>query len=203
MSPPKVAPERNRIMGVFRLGLAALSRLLAKGRMRRGVRPPPEPRPPPPDGLNVVLRPETRKPAHASPSGEKGSSGRYLCLISGGGAAWFAIAASPRRSDLRQNDENQDMPPLLTHEGRMGHCPRFHGDGVAAIHARFRAAGLVRPAHASPRHSRESGNPELANKAAKRFRVRVPNPGLLRSRVYIRRRPFRGRPGLGGGGPTG
>ena len=30
-SPPKAAPERNRIAGVFRLGLTTLSRLLAKG----------------------------------------------------------------------------------------------------------------------------------------------------------------------------
>ena len=34
-SPPKAAPERNRITGVFRLGLAALSRLLTKGGMYR------------------------------------------------------------------------------------------------------------------------------------------------------------------------
>ena len=39
-SPPKAAPERNRIVGALRLGLAALSRLLAKGRI-------------------AVLRPET------------------------------------------------------------------------------------------------------------------------------------------------
>ena len=32
-APPKAAPERSRIVGVFRLGLAALSRLLAKGGM--------------------------------------------------------------------------------------------------------------------------------------------------------------------------
>ena len=58
-SPPKAAPERSRIVGVFSLGLAALRRLLAKGRMWRRVWLLPEPWPPPPDGLKVVLRPET------------------------------------------------------------------------------------------------------------------------------------------------
>ena len=58
-SPPKAPPERNRTVGALRLGLAALSRLLAKGRMWRGVRLLPEPWPPPPDGLKVVLHPET------------------------------------------------------------------------------------------------------------------------------------------------
>ena len=58
-SPPKAAPERSRIVSVFRLGLSALSRLLAKGRMWRGVRLLPEPWTPPPDGVKVVLHPET------------------------------------------------------------------------------------------------------------------------------------------------
>ena len=43
-SPPKAAPERRRIVGVFRLGLSALNRLLAKGGgMWRGVRLLPNP----------------------------------------------------------------------------------------------------------------------------------------------------------------
>ena len=58
-SPPKAAAERNRVVSVFRLGLAALSRLLAKGRIWRGVRLLPEPWPPPPDGVKAVLHPET------------------------------------------------------------------------------------------------------------------------------------------------
>ena len=36
-SQPKATPERSRIASVFRLGMAALSRLLAKGRMRLSV----------------------------------------------------------------------------------------------------------------------------------------------------------------------
>ena len=59
-APPKVAPERNRLVSVFRLGLAALSRLLAKGRMWRRVWLLPEPWPPPPEGVKVVYHPETR-----------------------------------------------------------------------------------------------------------------------------------------------
>ena len=59
-APPKAAPERNRIVSVFRLGLAALSRLLTKGRMWRRVWLLPEPWPPPPDGVKVVCHPETR-----------------------------------------------------------------------------------------------------------------------------------------------
>ena len=58
-SPPKAAPERSRVMGALSPGLAALSRLPAKGGMRRRVRLLPEPWPPPPDGLKAVLRPET------------------------------------------------------------------------------------------------------------------------------------------------
>ena len=58
-SPPKASPERSRIASALRLGLASLSRLLAKGGMWRRVRLLPEPWPPPPDGLKVVLRPET------------------------------------------------------------------------------------------------------------------------------------------------
>ena len=58
-SPPKAAPERSRVAGVFSLGLATLSRLLAKGRMWRRLWLLPEPWPPPPDGLKVVLHPET------------------------------------------------------------------------------------------------------------------------------------------------
>ena len=58
-SPPKAAPERNRVAGALSLGLAALSRLLAKGRMWRRLWLLPEPWPPPPDGLKVVSRPET------------------------------------------------------------------------------------------------------------------------------------------------
>ena len=41
-APPKAAPERNRLVSVFRLGLSTLSRLLTKGRMwrrARGCRP--------------------------------------------------------------------------------------------------------------------------------------------------------------------
>ena len=57
-SPPEAAPERSRIVGALRLGLAALSRLLAKGRMCRRVRLLPEPWPPPPDGLKVVSAPK-------------------------------------------------------------------------------------------------------------------------------------------------
>ena len=45
-APPKVAPERSRIVGAFSLGLAALSRLLAKGGMWRRLRLLSEPRPP-------------------------------------------------------------------------------------------------------------------------------------------------------------
>ena len=56
-SPPKAAAERNRIAGALRLGLLTLSRLLTKGGMLRRRRLPPEPWPPPPDGLKVVLRP--------------------------------------------------------------------------------------------------------------------------------------------------
>ena len=59
-APPKVAPERNRIASVFRLGLSTLSRLLTKGRMWRRARLPPEPWPPPPDGVKVVCHPEIR-----------------------------------------------------------------------------------------------------------------------------------------------
>ena len=55
-SPPKAAPERNRIAGVFRLGMATLSRLLTKGRTWRRVWLLPEP--PPPDGVKVVYHPE-------------------------------------------------------------------------------------------------------------------------------------------------
>ena len=57
-APPKVAPERNRLVSVFRLGLATLSRLLAKGRMWRRVWLLPEPWPPPPEGVKVVYHPE-------------------------------------------------------------------------------------------------------------------------------------------------
>ena len=53
-SPPRAAPERNRVVGALRLGLATLSGLLAEGGMWRGVRLPPEPRHPPPDGLKAV-----------------------------------------------------------------------------------------------------------------------------------------------------
>ena len=60
-SPPKAPPERSRIVSVFRLGLSALSRLLAKGRMRRRRQLMPEPWPPPPDGVKVVSHPETSK----------------------------------------------------------------------------------------------------------------------------------------------
>ena len=58
-SPPKAAPERSRIVGVCSLGLATRRRILAKGRMWRRLWLLPEPWPPPPDGLKVVLRPET------------------------------------------------------------------------------------------------------------------------------------------------
>ena len=57
-SPPKAAPERNRITSVFRLGMASLTRLLSKGKMRRRARLLPEPWPPPPDGVKVVCHPE-------------------------------------------------------------------------------------------------------------------------------------------------
>ena len=57
-APPKAAPERNRIAGVFRLGMARLSRLLAKGRMWRCARLLPEPWPPPAEGVKVVYHPE-------------------------------------------------------------------------------------------------------------------------------------------------
>ena len=57
-SPPKAAPERRRIASVFRLVLAALSRLLTKVRMWRRARLPPEPWPPPPDGVKAVYHPE-------------------------------------------------------------------------------------------------------------------------------------------------
>ena len=59
-APPKAAPERSRIMGVFRLGLSTLSRLLAKGRMWRRLWLLPEPWPPPPEGVKVVYHPEIR-----------------------------------------------------------------------------------------------------------------------------------------------
>ena len=42
-SPPKAAPERNRLVSVFRLGMATLSRLLTKVRMWRRVWQLPEP----------------------------------------------------------------------------------------------------------------------------------------------------------------
>ena len=58
-APPKAAPERNRLVSVFRLGLATLSRLLAKGRMWRRARLLPEPWPPP-EGVKVVCHPEIR-----------------------------------------------------------------------------------------------------------------------------------------------
>ena len=57
-SPPKAAPDRNRITSVFRLGMATLSRLLTKGRMWRRARLLPEPWPPPPDGVKIVCHPE-------------------------------------------------------------------------------------------------------------------------------------------------
>ena len=57
-SPPKAAPERNRLVSVFRLGLSMLSRLLTKGRMWRRVWLLPEPWPPPPEGVKVVYHPE-------------------------------------------------------------------------------------------------------------------------------------------------
>ena len=57
-APPKAAPERNRLVSVFRLGLSALSRLLTKGRMWRRVWLLPEPWPPPPEGVKVVYHPE-------------------------------------------------------------------------------------------------------------------------------------------------
>ena len=59
-APPKVAPERNRLASALRLDLATLSRLLAKGGMRLRARLPPEPWPPPPEGVKVVCRPEIR-----------------------------------------------------------------------------------------------------------------------------------------------
>ena len=59
-APSKVAPERSRIVSVFRLGLATLSRLLTKGRMWRRVWLLPEPWPPPPEDVKVVCHPETR-----------------------------------------------------------------------------------------------------------------------------------------------
>ena len=59
-APPKAAPERNRLTSVFRIGMATLSRLLAKGRMRRGARLLPEPWPPPPEGVKVVYHPESQ-----------------------------------------------------------------------------------------------------------------------------------------------
>ena len=52
------APERNRLASVFRLGMTTLSRLLAKGRMRRRARLLPEPWPTPPEGVKVVYHPE-------------------------------------------------------------------------------------------------------------------------------------------------
>ena len=57
-SPPKAAPERSRLAGVFRLGMATLSRLLTEGRTWRRARLLPEPWPPPPDGVKVVCHPE-------------------------------------------------------------------------------------------------------------------------------------------------
>ena len=42
-APPKAAHERNRLASAFRLGMATLNRLLAKGGMWRGARLPPEP----------------------------------------------------------------------------------------------------------------------------------------------------------------
>ena len=59
-APPKAAPERNRLVSVFRLGLATLSRLLVKGRMWRRARIPLKPWPPPPDGVKAVCHPEIR-----------------------------------------------------------------------------------------------------------------------------------------------
>ena len=56
-SPPKAAPERNRIAGVFRLGMTTLSRLLTKGGMWRRAWLLPEPWPPPPEGVKVVYHP--------------------------------------------------------------------------------------------------------------------------------------------------
>ena len=58
-SPPKAAPERNRLASVFRLGMATLSRLLTKGRMRRRARLP-EPWTPPLEGVKVVYHPESQ-----------------------------------------------------------------------------------------------------------------------------------------------
>ena len=57
-TPLTLAAGSRVIVGVFRLGLATLSRLLTKGRVWRGVWLLPEPWPPP-DGLKVVLRHET------------------------------------------------------------------------------------------------------------------------------------------------
>ena len=59
-APPKAAPERNRLVSVFRLGLSTLIRLLSKGRMWRRARLLPEPWPPPPEGVKVVCHPEIR-----------------------------------------------------------------------------------------------------------------------------------------------
>ena len=53
-------PSALRVVSVFRLGLATLSRLLTKGRMWRRVRLLPEPWPPPPEGVKVVCHPEIR-----------------------------------------------------------------------------------------------------------------------------------------------
>ena len=73
---PKAAPERNRLVRVFRLGMTTLSRLLAKGRMRRGARLLPKPWPPP-EGVKVVYHPEIRNlllQAH------KGRGGRLTAI---------------------------------------------------------------------------------------------------------------------------
>ena len=65
-SPPKAAPERSRLVSVFRLGMATLSRLLTKVRMWRRVWQLPEPRPPPPEGVKGVYHPEIQNlPLHA------------------------------------------------------------------------------------------------------------------------------------------
>ena len=65
-APPKAAPERNRLVGAFRLGLATLSRLLTKGRMRLSARLLPEPWPPPPDGEGRLPL-QNPKPTPVSP----------------------------------------------------------------------------------------------------------------------------------------
>ena len=98
-SPPKAASERNRIVGALRLGLAALSRLLAKGRMWRGVRLLPEPWPPPPYGLKVVSTPKPQTYPCKPVKGERICRSRFV--LDFGRLTWLQSSGFPLSREWR------------------------------------------------------------------------------------------------------